>query len=149
MALLSLVRSEQVKGACWAMMKILLYVAITLVVLHGLIHVMGFVAYWPLAKVAELPYKTVLLDGRWEVGAGGMRLYGLLWLVVTLGFLVSLAGLFAHQPWWRSVLVGTVAVSTAIISLDWAAAFRGAIINAVILVVMALAHLLPGLPAAR
>ena len=50
-------------------------------ILHGLIHLMGFVAYWPLAKVPDLPYKTSLLDGRLELGVAGMRLFSLLWLL--------------------------------------------------------------------
>ncbi len=46
---------------------------------HGLIHFLGFVVSWQLARVEDLPYKTTLLAGRWEVGDGGMRLVGLRW----------------------------------------------------------------------
>jgi hypothetical protein len=125
------------------MLRILLWAAGAIVAAHGFIHLMGFVAYWPLAHVAELPYKTALLSGRWEVGSGGMKLYGILWLIAALGFLLAVGGLAAHQPWWPSVMLGTSVLSTTLIALDWAPAFRGAIINALILAVTGLAYLLP------
>lgn len=36
---------------------------------------MGFVAYWPLTAIAELPYKTALAGGHWNVGPGGMKVF--------------------------------------------------------------------------
>ena len=56
------------------MVNALVYVFGALILIHGLIHLLGFVAYWPLREIAELPYKTTLLEGRWSVGATGMRL---------------------------------------------------------------------------
>ncbi len=64
---------------------------------HGFIHLMGFAAYWPLATIDGLPYKTALLNGRLELGAGGMRLFSLLWLLAALAFLVSATALGAGQ----------------------------------------------------
>ena len=49
------------------MFRIIYFVAIATVIIHGLIHLMGFVAYWPLGEIAELPYKTTLLGNRWDV----------------------------------------------------------------------------------
>ena len=46
------------------MMKILSIFLAIIAILHGGIHFMGFVAYWPLAKIDQLPYKTTLLGGR-------------------------------------------------------------------------------------
>jgi hypothetical protein len=128
-------------------MKVLLSVAGAIVAAHGLIHVMGFVAYWPLAKVAELPYKTALAGGRWEVGGAGMRIFALLWLAAALGFVVGLVGLAVGQAWWRPVMVGSMVLSTALIALDWAPAYRGSVINAGIAVALVLVSLLRvGLP---
>lgn len=69
-------------------MKVVLYGVAALIIVHGLVHLMEFVAYWPLATVPDLPYKT------------------------------------------------------ALIALDWAAAFRGAILNAVILAGLLMAQML-------
>ncbi|HLN61736.1 MAG TPA: hypothetical protein VK464_09310 [Symbiobacteriaceae bacterium] len=123
------------------MVRMLFYAAVVIVGLHGLVHLMGFVPYWPLAAVRELPYKTAIAGGHWLVGAGGMKLFGLLWLLAALGFVAAAVGLFAGQAWWRPVMLATVAVSTAVIALDWAPAFRGAVVNGVIVVVIAVASL--------
>lgn len=105
---------------------------------HGLIHLMGFVAYWPLGSVAELPYKTALAGGRWEIGAAGMRLFSLLWLVAAAGFVLAALGLVLNWEWWRTLLWCTTLLSLLISTLDWSVAFRGAIIDLVLLALLAL-----------
>lgn len=126
------------------MARVLLYVAAGIIGLHGIVHLMGFVAYWPLAAVPELPYKTALLGDRWEVGPAGMRVFGLLWLVAAVGLLAVAAGLLGGRAWWRAVAAGTVALSTALIALDWTAAFRGAIVNVLIVLYLVWTLLSPG-----
>ena len=39
------------------MSKIMLYAFVGMAVIHGLIHLMGLVAYWPLGEIAELPFR--------------------------------------------------------------------------------------------
>lgn len=116
------------------MVRILLYLAAGVVILHGLVHLMGFVAYWPLAEVAGLPYKTTLLSQRWAVGPNGMRLYSLLWLGTAVGLVAATIGLLNGQSWWFPLMWTAVIVSLLLIFLDWGNAFRGAIINLLILV---------------
>ncbi len=125
-------------------MKILFYAAGAIVALHGLVHLMGLVAYWPLGAVPELPYKTALLGGHWEVGRTGMRIFGALWLLAAVGFAVAAAGLLTRQGWWTPVMLATLVLSTGVVLLDWAAAFRGAVLNAIILLVMGIAYLRGG-----
>ncbi len=130
-------------------MKALLYGTLIVTVLHGLIHLMGLVAYWPLGTVAELPYKTTVLGGQWDLGRTGMRLFGVLWLIAAVGFLLAAAGLLFHQGWWRPVMLATIGLSTLLIALDWAPAFRGTIANLLLLAVLALVTWLPGLSELR
>lgn len=49
--------------------------------IHGLIHLLGFVVPWRLAKVDGLTYKTTVLAGRLDIGERGTRVIGLLWAV--------------------------------------------------------------------
>lgn len=114
--------------------RFIFYIAIGLISIHALIHLMGFVAYWPLAEVTELPYKTTLLGQRWSVGSGGMRLYSVLWLVTALAFVVATIGLLFGQSWWLPLMGIAVVVSLLITVLDWENAFRGTIINLIIIV---------------
>lgn len=118
------------------MSKIFVYAFVGVAVIHGLIHLMGLVAYWPLGEIAELPYKTMLVNGRFNLGSTGMRLFSSIWLVVTIGFVAGAIGLATNQSWAMPVLFVTSVLSIIITALDWEVAFRGTIISAVMVVLM-------------
>ncbi|MCL4562303.1 MAG: hypothetical protein M1281_17035 [Chloroflexi bacterium] len=118
------------------MLRTLTIVLIVITTLHGLIHLMGLVAYWPLGKIASLPYKTVLLGGRLEVGASGMRFFSLLWLLAALGFVAAAVLLALGRDLWAPLMLVAVLLSLALCILDWQAAFRGAWIDAAFLVAL-------------
>lgn len=114
-------------------MKTLSIVIAILLTLHGLIHLMGAVTYMKLGTVQGLTYKTTLLGGRWDLGESGIRIYGALWAVAAIGFiLASIAMLFGWSG-WRPVLAGVTVFSLALTALDWKVASAGAILNIVIL----------------
>lgn len=114
-------------------MKTLSVIAAMILILHGLIHLMGTVTYMKLGVVEGLTYKTTLLGGRWDLGEGGIRLYGALWAVAAIGFIVATVALLFGWIWWRPVLAGAAAFSLALIDLDWKVASAGIILNIVIL----------------
>lgn len=120
------------------MIRVLFFVSLAVLTGHGLIHLMGFAAYWPLAEIAELPYKSSVAGGRWQLGSGGMRLFSALWLLAAAGFAAGAAGALIGSSWWRPVVLATAALSLIITVLDWENAFRGAIISLVILLAVAL-----------
>ena len=73
---------------------------------HGAAHVVGFAVPWKLVSSAEVPYRTTVLAGAVDVGALGVRLIGVLWLMVALAFVGAAVGLLQHTTWWyREVLV--------------------------------------------
>src|SRR5512146_296576 len=111
------------------MEKIVVTAFVILLALHGLIHLMGLIAYWPLGKIAELPYKTTLLGARWEIGSAGTRIYSWLWLLACMGFLAAALSLVLGRAGWAPLLLGTALLSLAICVLDWKAAFIGVYIN--------------------
>ena len=115
-----------------------------LLVVHGLIHLMGLWAYWPLGTLRELPYKTTLLNGRIDVGATGMRMVSLLWLAAAVGLVVAAVGLTMSAAWWQPLLIATALFSLVITVLDWQVAFRGALLD---LFILAIIYLLPQLTA--
>jgi hypothetical protein len=114
----------------------LVIVAAIVLALHCLIHLMGVAAYFKLADVSGIPYKTTLLNGRLDVGDTGIRVFGVLWAVAAVGFVVGAAALFARFPWWRSVLAPVTGLSLALTALDWNVAFAGFFVNVAILVVV-------------
>ena len=118
------------------MIRVISIILAVFVGIHGLIHLMGFVAYWPLAKINELPYKTSLMAGKLELGAAGMRFYSLLWLLATLGFLAAAILLALGKPSWAPLMLAAVLLSMVVCILDWGAAFRGAWIDGFFLLVL-------------
>lgn len=116
------------------MLRIIYFVAIAIVVIHGLIHLLGFVAYWPLGEIAELPYKTTLLNGRFQLSQSGMRLYSVLWLLAAVALIGSAVSLAADRAWWLPLMVTAVILSLVVTVLDWSSAFRGALLSLVMLV---------------
>lgn len=115
-------------------MRILFYLAIVVVIVHGLVHLLGFVAYWPLAEIAELPYKTSLLNGRLLLTNTGIRWFSLFWLLATVGLVTAAVSLMLDRSWWLPLMMAALVVSLGITVLDWQNAFRGAIISLLILV---------------
>ncbi|MDX1614486.1 MAG: hypothetical protein R3300_09260 [Candidatus Promineifilaceae bacterium] len=98
-------------------------------VAHGIVHLLGFIAYWPLATLRELPYKTELLGGRWQLSPLAMRLYSVLWLLAAVGFILSGAGLVLRQPWWPNAMLTTSVLSLIVGLLDLEQAWIGVLID--------------------
>ena len=105
------------------MQRIALFV---ILLLHGLIHVMGFIkAYKPEA----LP----------QMAHGVSRGKGLVWLVSVLLFIaVAIMVLLKQQSWWWLGLIA-VGVSQLLIIGNWQDAKWGTIANAIVLVAAILA----------
>ena len=120
------------------MLRIMLIVATIVLVLHGLIHLMGTVAYMKLGVIQQLPYKTTVLGGRWELGAGGIAVYGALWGVAAIGFVVAALAFWFGWAGWQPLLLGVTLLSLALTALDWDVAFAGVILNIVILALLGL-----------
>ena len=118
------------------MSMFLYYAAAFIIFAHGLIHLIGLVVYLQLAVVNEIPYKTTLLGGRWDIGETGTRIFGLLWLIGTIGFVVAAAGMAFRADWWQPILLVTTVFSLVITILDWDAAKFGAITNIIILIIL-------------
>lgn len=117
-------------------MKILTIIASIVLILHGLIHLMGTAAYMNLAVLPQLPYKTTVLGGRWDLGASGTAVSGALWAVDAVGFIVAAVALLLGWNWWQPLLIVVTLCSLALTALDWGVAFAGVIINIAILALL-------------
>ena len=115
------------------MQKVALVAASAVLIVHGLIHLMGTTVYLKLGKIEGLPYKTTLLNGRWDLGERGMRVFGALWVLPALGFVLGGVAVLAGWTSWLPMVTATTVFSLVLTVLDWQAAFAGAILNALIL----------------
>jgi hypothetical protein len=108
------------------------YVLAGLLLVHGFAHLVGFLVPWKLAKLDEMPYKTTLLGGRWDVGDAGIRGMGVLWLLVgggifVLGGTLALTGVISGH-----LLLGLSLVSAILCVLGWPDSKLGLPVNVVI-----------------
>jgi len=108
-----------------------------ILILHGLVHLLGFALYWKLTDIEGLTYKTTFLGGRINLGEINMKIYGALWLLCMLGFLVASVGIFTRQYWWPTLTIMTAILSLVITIMDWSEARFGVIVNIGILIVLA------------
>jgi len=105
-------------------------------VLHGLIHLLGTVVYLRIADIQGFTYKTTLLGGRLDLGTGGTRVFGALWLLAAMAFVFAAMAMLQGWDGWRGVLVSATILSLGLTGLDSSVAFAGAIVDIIILVVL-------------
>lgn len=97
---------------------------------------MGTASYLKFATVEGLPYKTTVLDGRWDLGTRGIAAFGVLWAAVALGFVIAALAFWFGWVWWQSVLVGVTLVSLLLTALNWDVAYAGVGIDLAILLLL-------------
>ena len=107
--------------------------AAVVLVAHGLIHLMGATVYLRLGEIKGFAYKTTLLGGRWDLGAAGIGVFGALWAVAAVGFIVAAIGMLTGSSWWQPVLIAVTVCSLILTALDSSLAFAGIALNIVIL----------------
>ncbi len=100
-------------------MKILLFI---ILLVHGIIHLMGFVKSVNPDKITELKQEV-------------SKIAGLFWLIVSLLFVVSsFLLLFDFELWWLAALPAVVC-SQILIVLFWKDAKFGTILNILIILI--------------
>lgn len=108
------------------------YFLFALLVIHGLIHILGFVKAFDLATVDQLVRPIT-------------RPAGILWLTCTVLFLAAAGMLLAGASWWWLPGLVALILSQALIIMSWSDARFGTIAN-LLLVLPLLAALMNTLP---
>jgi hypothetical protein len=106
------------------------YVLAGLLVVHGLIHVIGVAMAWNLATPEGISTDTLF-----TLGDGAVRALGLVWMAATV--LLVAAGIAAasdRRVWRRLAVWGSIA-SLVVVLVWWEGAWRGAIVDGLVLIV--------------
>jgi Family of unknown function (DUF6544) len=99
-----------------------------LLILHGAIHLLGYLKPWGVIAVPQLSGRTLV-----PLSEGMGRAVGLLWLLACLTLLAAGAlRLMRDEVWWVVASVGLV-LSQALIVLQWHDAKAGTVANLLIL----------------
>lgn len=116
--------------------------------LHGFAHLVGFVVPWRLMSNAEMPYKTTLLAGHWDVGDLGIRVNGLLWLALAIAFALVGVSVMRQTSGWQTAAWVVSIVSLLACVVSWPEARIGVFVNVAVIVVLLLGSKLGFLPGA-
>lgn len=107
---------------------------VAVMVVHGLIHLLGFVKAFGLAEVSQLSGATIV-----ELGPAWVRPLGVLWLVAAVLIVAAMLMFVVGAPaWWQLGAIGLV-LSQALIVLMWRDARAGTIANLVLAIAVAMA----------
>ncbi len=105
------------------------YALTLLLVAHGIAHLPGFLTLWKLKDIPELPYKTTLLAGHFDVGDLGARVIGLLFLLAGLAFVVAGIAVCFKAPSWKPLVFYVTCFSLVLATLAWPEARIGLFVN--------------------
>jgi hypothetical protein len=105
---------------------------------HGVAHLVGFFAAWRPGMFPDLPYKTTVLAGHLNLGETGIRIVGVLWLLMALAFGGTAALVWAKGVSVANVVMGVAAASMVLSLLAWPDSQIGVVVNlAIVLFVLA------------
>lgn len=107
-----------------------------LMIAHGVAHLPGFLVPWRLMTVREMPHVTTILSGRVDLGEGGIRLVGLLWLGGAMVFAAAGVGALLRAPWWSGLALGAAIGSLLLALVSLPAARVGVWANLLILALL-------------
>ena len=98
---------------------------IIFVVLHGLIHLMGFVKAFNFAEISELNLPI-------------SKFMGIVWLSACLMFLGAMIQFYLEQDYWWLTSIIAIVLSQGLIFFSWQDAKFGTIANVIILIITVL-----------
>jgi hypothetical protein len=102
-----------------------------LMVLHGLAHMVGFVAAFGLRP--DVAHSTTLFFARLDAGEAGSRAIGVVWLALGLTFAVAGVATWSKLAWWPTLAVVVASLSSFLCLLSLPEARIGLPVNALIL----------------
>jgi hypothetical protein len=94
-------------------------------IMHGLANAAGFAEAW-LPGARGFSAQPWLLGSEVGMKSGIGRVFGMLWLLTTIGLVAAGAGVLLRAGWWQPVAISAAALSFVVILLWWRAVPPGA-----------------------
>lgn len=116
------------------------YALATLMVLHGLGHLPGFLIPWGLVESPAVAARTMLIESAFGAGPTVLKGLGLVWLVLGSAFAVAAYGLAQGAAWWRPVTIKVGAASLIFCIFYLPDTAVGLLVNALLLTYLVLAE---------
>lgn len=102
-----------------------------LILVHGIIHLLGFVKEFRIKEVSQLNGKTLF-----PITDASSKIFGLIWLASSVLLIFSSILFLFKKDWWWAPALGAFLISQLLIIIYWQDAKYGTIINILILGVM-------------
>lgn len=96
---------------------------------HGLAHIVGFLGAWA-------PTRTTIIGNRIDLGAGWIKLVGLMWLAGAIAFAVVGFATLMNAAWWPTAAVSFGAASLVLCMLQLPETKFGVALNVGLLALM-------------
>lgn len=122
------------------------YALATLMVLHGLGHLPGFLIPWGMIDPPTVATRTYILEGVLGTGTGVLLAFGLLWLLLGAAFAAAAYGLARETTWWRSATVYVSSASLLACVLYLPDTTVGLLVNVLLLTYLLLAERVAWIP---
>ncbi len=90
---------------------------ISALVIHGAAHFSGFLAAWTSRKGGFSKRPWIFSDSL-ELDSGSGRYFGLVWLLASVAFVASAAGILTGQLWWED-LVTVASIASLVVIVPW------------------------------
>lgn len=100
-----------------------------LFIVHGIAHLPGFTTPWRITTAAEMPYQTTILAGLIDLGPVGIKILGVVWLLVGLAMVGTGVAVARSVPDWSGPALALIAASLVLSVLGWPAARIGLAVN--------------------
>lgn len=112
------------------------YILAGLLIFHGLVHILGFLIFFEITEVETLQYSTKVLGGRVDIGKIGIRILGIIWLLIMIAMVASGVGLLLGTAWWYSLALWSTVASSVVTILGWPDTRFGLLINIVVFILL-------------
>ena len=109
------------------------------VVLHGVVHVIGFTSPWGLYTMRGIGYSTTILNGSIDIGDAASRVLGLVWLAAAFAFAAVGVMLWRGHSQARRATVAVLLFSLVLCAIRLPSAVMGLGIDVVLLALLAVA----------
>jgi hypothetical protein len=105
----------------------------SVLVVHGIIHLLGFAKAWDLGPRESFTGKT-----SFPLGENASRFTGILWLLTCILMLTAAAAYYTKKDWFWILATVAVVISEALIIVYWHDAKWGTVVNIIVLVAVVL-----------
>lgn len=96
---------------------------------HGVAHIVGFLGAWA-------PTRTTVIGNRVDLGAGWIKLVGLMWLAGAIAFGIAAVATVANAAWWPAFTMGLAGASLTLCILQLPETRFGLVLNIVLITLL-------------